>query len=740
MKQSNSSGKTDRSPIHQEIKDCSSALQSYLKKSSENFSKEVSLVRDIKRGLVEYKFTVWDSFESGKEAITFRQALDESDGGPVVIVGESGIGKTAAIKNLFLDCMEQDQRVPVYVDLSGYDAYTRSLWDLIDVTSQEVNEIHECFKKGKLLMLFDGLDKISSRDDARQAIRQIKELVKSPSYAGNEFVLATRRPDYEQISMLSGRIYAMQPLARREIIQISTKVLESAKEALYFYNSLDGRQRALCSVLLYLVMMLSARDREQSEAKSKTEVLTRFVDHRLNSTVNRNLVNTVELVIGNLAFKLKERNATLIAESSAIRLLAPKLVQLKSESKSPLDSTISEVLENALKSGILVYNQSGNLEFSHPVFQDYFSAYYMLNGAGSNELFEDGKEDGHWKKRFFTQIVWRNALIILTGLMENSNDSTELINQMISEADITVSSVGAGAWASDLIETCASCIESSKNSMPQETISRFVNILINTFTSEEPWVGQLGLAILGDIASKELISQLGKGDPRIRRRAIYAMGKMKLKGVSELLHKSLEDKDLHVKYHTVRAIGEIGEQNSLEVLATLLDDPDPVIVGETLSALKRYPRKDVDRFALQPSLKELTEKVIPKLTETLRDRSKKQEERAHAVEELGNLADDTSSKVLNDILENETDEYVKSRVATSVALIGDNSSINPLSKYFSTCDKIAVHRFVWSLGHSGKENAIQFLKQIMETGTEENVKRLLREAIEYLNDHMEYVT
>ena len=108
----------------------------------------------------EYKFVSLESFYRNNNFTT--------------IIGRAGSGKSMLMKKIFLKCIEQKIKIPIYLELRALNSYDGGLAEYIEseilglklVGSEQI--LKKILKRGDFLFLFDGYDEIYS--DKKNAI------------------------------------------------------------------------------------------------------------------------------------------------------------------------------------------------------------------------------------------------------------------------------------------------------------------------------------------------------------------------------------------------------------------------------------------------------------------------------------------------------------------------------------------------------------------------------------------
>lgn len=133
-----------------------------------------------------------------EERVPGIQALKQYS--KLMVLGKPGAGKTTFLKHLAIQCIEGQffgDRFPVFITLKDF-AETTKKPDILQYISQQLSEcdlvdasikLIQLLKKGKALVLLDGLDEVRAKDDSR-VIRQIREFTEQ--YRENQIVVTCR--------------------------------------------------------------------------------------------------------------------------------------------------------------------------------------------------------------------------------------------------------------------------------------------------------------------------------------------------------------------------------------------------------------------------------------------------------------------------------------------------------------------------------------------------------------------
>ena len=132
---------------------------------------------------------------------SLRRVDDRLDARLAILVGSGGIGKTMMLRYLFTDAVDKSNRsgkLPVLVELRNFSYYERNIENCIISTVQEFessfteSEVEDLLQRGRLQLLFDGLDELDP-DDINVFQKKLEELIEK--YPVVQIIIASRECD-----------------------------------------------------------------------------------------------------------------------------------------------------------------------------------------------------------------------------------------------------------------------------------------------------------------------------------------------------------------------------------------------------------------------------------------------------------------------------------------------------------------------------------------------------------------
>jgi HEAT repeat protein len=189
--------------------------------------------------------------------------------------------------------------------------------------------------------------------------------------------------------------------------------------------------------------------------------------------------------------------------------------------------------------------------------------------------------------------------------------------------------------------------DSNLRSTVEGTLVKFkaVDTLIEALKSSDANARERAASALGKLEDKQatrpLIALLSDRESRVRQSAAEALGKLGDKEAVEPLIALLADRETNVRRAAVEALDKLGDDRAVKPLAALLADKDSNLRSTAREALVKLEAVDVLIEALKQS---------------------NPVARIEAARALGRLGDRKAIEPLNNLLQTETDESVKSAV------------------------------------------------------------------------------
>lgn len=371
-----------------------------------------------------------------KDEININKALTENK--HILVTGEPGSGKSMLLRNLTYSYSCSGLKnitghpIPVLIELNRLNdsdfSLKKHMVHALECNNfpQAGNFIESFLEKGRLLLLFDGLDEVNT-SNRQKVVRNIKDLVQT--YPANCVIVTCRKAVYKND-------FADSWDTHLEIVNFDDKQIEQyltpwenkmpeERSVEHLLSSLYERPRimALARNPLLLTMVANLYTNTAFQLPhSRAEFYSQSSKLMLESWKNeRNIYKAVQkhfilkhLALFNQVRSLKEKNdrKSIPYEDlmEQIGNILPKL-HLNNDDILPI---LSEIIE---RSGLLKEIDGGDkYQFSHLTLQEFFAAQELE--SEQDTLLSYFKE---------TPGDWREVIRLWCGL---EHESTELINKL----------------------------------------------------------------------------------------------------------------------------------------------------------------------------------------------------------------------------------------------------------------------------------------------------------------------
>ena len=360
----------------------------------------------------------------------------------LMVLGGPGIGKSTFLRKIGLEALKKDgalkrECIPVFLELKRFREET------IDIKRMIVDEFDICnfpaaaafvdaaLAQGKLLVLFDGLDEVPSKN-LNRVIEKIEDFVDKygQKSAGrdhqNSFVASCRIAAYrssfrrftdvtisefddEQIKQFIHRWFGSQ----------EDKALGIADEYIALLN--QGEHRAtkdLAQTPLLLTFLCLVYDREQTLPHERTTLYGRALNIILNEWAAQKRIERdpiykgfhialEQVMLAEIAYDSFKKNQLFFSKDAVTSQITDFLTETLDAPKHLNADAVLEAIE--VQQGILVQRATDAYSFSHLTLQEYLTALHIVR----NRL-EDDLVTHH-----LTEDSWREVFLLVSGLMEN---------------------------------------------------------------------------------------------------------------------------------------------------------------------------------------------------------------------------------------------------------------------------------------------------------------------------------
>jgi predicted NACHT family NTPase len=338
----------------------------------------------------------------------------------LLILGKPGSGKTTFLKHLAVDCCNgkfQPDLIPVLIELRRIRS---AEWQLLTEVAQllETDQLKtkELLKQGRLLILLDGLDEVSTGDLRRKVQAQVSQLSEEPEYLNNRLILTCRTQIIESIpsGFMSVEVADFNDEQVKAFVanwfrasgQTESKIaqqLQAFSEEIQKNPAL--KELTVTPVLLSLICLVL---QDEGELPSQIAALYRKGIRLLLEKWN-DRKDIPEWEIGKEAYRQLsiEEKESLLTEIAARKFENPgnfvlfeqadltrQIAQFLKLSNSRDGEAVLRAIE--AQHGLLVERADELWSFSHLTFQEYFTAQW-LNQLQQDQGLAEKIADERWK-------------------------------------------------------------------------------------------------------------------------------------------------------------------------------------------------------------------------------------------------------------------------------------------------------------------------------------------------------
>jgi len=596
-----------------------------------------------------------------------------------IIIGAPGSGKTTLLNYLALKFARKSEKglfgienefLPIFINLR--DTIKEGFSLDIKKFEENYNKYIECsdsppqdfFKKkldeGECIILLDGLDEVATAEQRASVAKWVDEL--ATAYSRNIFIATSRPYGYETARLyndfLELHILDFTPEQVEEFIRYWTKAVkikargddskftlkEAEKEADDLIKAIKGHPKieALTTNPLLLTIVSLVHRYRGHLPERRVELYDECCDVLLfhwdsaKGIAGELKAPQKRLILQPVAFHLHKNGLREEKKEKVIEFLDNELPKI-GVSKNKASELLEEIRDRC---GILVETKLGYFGFTHPTFQEFLTARYILD----NEL-EDFLVS---KKR---DKYWLEVTLLYCGM----KDTTNLIQKISKEKE-------------DIFYTnlflAGRCLAESLSVSPElrtEITQKLFDIWrdVNEFDKSQ----KTALEILKEIKDQKiilkLIELLRDKESDVRRRAAYALGQIQAKEAVLPLLELLKDKDSDVRGLAASALGQIQAKEAVLPLLELLKDKDSNVRGFAAVVLGQIQAKE----------------AVGPLFELLKD--KYSVVRSNAASALGKLQAKEAVGPLLELLKDK-ESYARSDAANALGQMQAKEAVLPL--------------------------------------------------------------
>lgn len=306
-----------------------------------------------------------------------------------LIVGSGGMGKSTLMKHFFLNTLENNNLIPIFIELRSYNCSD----NLLDFCYKNISNLgfdlekkyfEFALKSGLFLILFDGYDEITD-DNKKDFLKTIESF--TDRYSDNYYIVSSR-PCEEFIGWTRFYKYETDSLSKEKALSLIEKIdydkgikekfLKKLNDELY-----DRHKSFASNPLLLNIMLLTFENYAEIPEKlhifysQAFDTLFSIHDATKPEGFKRSLLSGLPSDVFKSVF------STFCFSSyvkSKIEFTHEEILQELTDAGKKIKDFNAEYYLEDIKSGVcLVFLDGLNYRFIHRSFQEYFSALYLKN-------------------------------------------------------------------------------------------------------------------------------------------------------------------------------------------------------------------------------------------------------------------------------------------------------------------------------------------------------------------------
>ncbi|MFM9331371.1 SIR2 family protein [Paenibacillus mesotrionivorans] len=550
-----------------------------------------------------------------KSNVPVNEVLNLNDN--LVVIGSPGTGKTNSVQKytysvakLCLDklrtCNSVDEldlkhSIPVLLSMKEYKGDLRKM---IENRLPSNLDVDDALEKGWFTVIFDAVNEAPRHlieDETRILYNNLQWLTNL--YSKNRFVVTSRSMNY--IQFLDYPVYEVQPL---NYTQLDVILSENSNDNI---NNLSPKMKniLLNPLFLSLYIQLGQDKKQVDDIKNLLEYYLQLAEKQIIHQTNID-INVIHQILANLAYELVDKG---------IHTIEPSGFLSKFQSYGFTDEITERVLQNSIKSGIMVTDVEGDISFFHQTITEFLAAFSLLEYFNNDPFVIEEK---------IKNLKWNETLVLFVGLLEKGKAKSVL--RKIANTDILFAVIAFQGAAIKEIEIGAQLFQILNERIYTPSISKAE---IETLAHSLQYIGEFG--------EKEALLKMQNNE--VEQLSVSASMVLARCGVLESFDRSLRG------LLTDRAWRSNGYDKALKILAipsmldTLFDEAmkldneeDEMILGNIAEVISTFDSDDLYKRLVELANSESEKDII------------------FAVEILGKIKTERAKKELLDLMKSDS--------------------------------------------------------------------------------------
>ncbi len=429
-----------------------------------------------------------------------------------VLLGAAGSGKTTLIKYIAFSLSQSHlrsqlrrrhrlhQSFPVLLYLRDHVSIIKNkpeytLPELLQSHVQSkghltipVQWFEQQFRKGKCLVMLDGLDEAADREERKLVVEWVHRQILS--YAKNRFILTSRPHGYIDAPLDDVRVLNIQPFTLSQIKSFvrnwyfTDERMRSSKNDSGVQLRADEGAGNLLSRLyqkpsllelatnpLLLTMIITLYSTGASLPENRLDLYREIFQvllYRRRESIGltpKLSVNQKLEVLQPLAFHMLERRLLELEYDRIIQVITPHLAQVSSE-LTP-DDFLKDIKQN---SGLLLEIDTDAWGFAHKTLQEYLAATYLKEKRRESILLKH-IDDDWWHEAICFYCAQADATKIIQACLAQADVSAQMLNLVLECNDQKLRADANIAYKiEELLQTGVEDTDSRKRSIVAEAL------------------------------------------------------------------------------------------------------------------------------------------------------------------------------------------------------------------------------------------------------------------------------
>lgn len=314
----------------------------------------------------------------------------------IIIQGTGGIGKSTLLKHLFINELEKEELIPVFIELKDINVIDDD-YDIIDIIFEKLNNLGSTIKKdyieyalssGCFLFLFDGYDEILSnkKDEFFKKLDKFCD-----KYTDNYFIISSR-PYSEFVEFQRFTVLKALPLSKEQSIEMVSKINYEQTIKERFIESLENNlyddYKSFASNPLLLNIMLLTFD-NYADIPEKLHLFYSNAFETLYSKHDATKAGYKREMLSKLSYDSFRRVFSYFCfityKKGTTEFTYQDLKEVFNKIKIPrLEFDIENYIYDIVNSLCVIYKDGFSYIFAHRSFQEYFTAVFLKELSDEN--------------------------------------------------------------------------------------------------------------------------------------------------------------------------------------------------------------------------------------------------------------------------------------------------------------------------------------------------------------------